>query len=260
VICRAEDYKIYHDLIETAHEKWKNAESVSLLMLAIGKYFLGFPYVSNTLETESGEKLVINLRGFDCFTFVENVVVLATLIKGGIHTFDEYAALLERSRYRNGILDGYSSRLHYFSDWLSDNEKKGIIKDVTREMGGRRVLKRIHYMTAHPDNYPALNNAMLCRKMIAVERNISERPFYYIPKAELKQFENTIEDGDIIAMTTSVEGLDVAHVGIAVFSEGGIHLIHASEVEKKVVISDTALYQYVFGRKTMTGIMVGRVR
>lgn len=132
---RAEDYKIYHDLIETAHGNWETAESVSLLMLTIGKYFLGFPYVSNTLETESGEKLVINLRGFDCFTFVENVVVLATLIKEGIYTFDAYAALLERSRYRNGILDGYSSRLHYFSDWLADNEKKGIIKDVSREMG-----------------------------------------------------------------------------------------------------------------------------
>lgn len=257
---RAEDYKIYHDLIETAHGNWETAESVSLLMLTIGKYFLGFPYVSNTLETESGEKLVINLRGFDCFTFVENVVVLATLIKEGIYTFDAYAALLERSRYRNGILDGYSSRLHYFSDWLADNEKKGIIKDVSREMGGKRVLKRINYMTAHPDNYPALNNSMHYRKMIAIERNISERPFYCIPKAELKQFENTIQDGDIIAMTASFEGLDVAHVGIAVFSGGGIHLIHASEVEKKVVISDTALYQYLSGRKTITGIMVGRVR
>jgi hypothetical protein len=260
VIYCDDDRKIYHDLIASVYGKRESAKSVSRLVLTMGKYFLGFPYAHNTLETEGRETLVINLREFDCFTFIENVVVLARLINEKKHTFEDFTAEMERCRYRNGIVDGYASRLHYFSDWLFDNEKKGIIKDVTSEMGGKCFLKKINYMTSHPDNYSVLNSKRICRKMQAVERNLSEKPFYYIPKAELKKIQNAIEEEDIIAMTTSVEGLDVVHVGIVVCLNGKIHLLHASEVEKKVVISDATLYQYLAGRKTMTGIMVGRVR
>jgi len=260
VICRIEDHKIYHNLMEFVHGKWIIEGSASSSMLIIGKYFLEFPYAHNTLETEGRETLVVNLREFDCFTLVENVVVLARLISEKKHSFEDFTAKLERCRYRNGIVNGYASRLHYFSEWLSDNEKKGIIMDVTREIGGTRFVKKINYMTAHPDNYSMLNNNRMCREILVVERNLSERPFYYIPKAELRPYENAIEDGDIIAMTTSVVGLDIVHVGIAACLERGIHLLHASEVDKKVVISDVTLHQYLYNRQAVTGIMIGRVR
>ena len=135
MIYRSADRIIYDYLIDSACRKWKRAQSISELMLNVGKYFLEFPYVSNTLEIESEETLVINLRGFDCFTFIENVVVLTRQIREGIFTFEDYAAELEKIRYRNGRVNGYSSRLHYFSDWLFDNERKGIVKDITRETG-----------------------------------------------------------------------------------------------------------------------------
>jgi len=254
-----EDKEIYKDLIASVQRKWGMAKSAGELMLNVGRYFLGFPYVSDTLETEGEETLVINLRGFDCFTLAENVVVLARLIKGGGCTFEDYAATLENIRYRNGMLNGYSSRLHYFSDWLLDNEQKGIVKDITDEMGGKQFLKEINFMTMHRGNYSGLNTDKSYREMVVVEKNMSRRSLYHIQKAELRQFENLIENGDLIAVTTSIEGLDVVHVGLAIRVRGRIHLLHASEVEKKVVISDDTLYRYLSKRKTMTGIIVGRV-
>ena len=259
MIYRSEDREIYDDLIASAQRKWGMAKSAGELMLNVGKYFLGFPYVSDTLETEGEETLIINLRRFDCFTFVENVVVLARMIKDGKLTFEDYAATLERIRYRDGMLNGYSSRLHYFSDWLLDNEQKGIVKDITGEIGGKPFFKEINFMTTHRGNYSDLNADKSYREMVVVEKNMSGRSLCHIQKTELRQFENSIENGDLIAATTSIEGLDVVHVGLAVRVRGRIHLLHASEVEKKVVISDDTLYRYLSKRKTMTGIMVGRV-
>ena len=260
VVCyESEDRMIYNAVLEYLRRNWKEDISVAGLMISIGKYFLGVPYVNNTLEMKGDEILVINLREFDCFTFVENVVVMAWVIRKRKCTFEDYVASLERIRYRDGILNEYPSRLHYFSDWLSDNEKKGIIKNVTCDMEGKSFLKKINYMTSHPDTYPVLNSTKAYREMRTAERNLSERPFHYIPKAQLTQIQNEIEDGDVIAVTTDVEGLDIVHVGIAVCLDRGIHLLHASEVEKEVVISDATLYQYLLSRKTMTGIMVGRV-
>jgi len=259
VIYRSEDREIYYDLIASAQRKWGMAKSTDELTLKVGNYFLGFPYASDTLETVGEETLVINLRGFDCFSLAENVVVLARQIEEGKFTFKDYAATLERIRYRNGMLNGYSSRLHYFSDWLLDNEQKGIVKDITSEMGGTPFLKEINFMTTHRWNYRGLNNDKSYREMMVVEKNMSGRSLYHIQKTELRQFENSIENGNLIAATTSIEGLDVVHVGLAVRVRGRIHLLHASEVEKKVVISDDTLYRYLSKRKTMTGIMVGRV-
>lgn len=259
MIYRSDDRKIYDDLIASAQRNWGMVRTVGELMLNVGEYFLEFPYVGNTLERKGEETLVINLREFDCFTFVENVVVLARQIKEGKSTFEDYIAALERIRYRNGILKGYSSRLHYFSDWLCDNEQKGIVKDITGEIGGKLFLKEIDFMTMHRGNYFGLNNDESYRDMRVVEKSLSWRSRYHIRKAELRKVENAIENGDLIAATTGIEGLDVVHVGFAIRLRGRIHLLHASEAKKKVVISDATLYQYLSKRKTMTGIMVGRV-
>ncbi|HVO67018.1 MAG TPA: N-acetylmuramoyl-L-alanine amidase-like domain-containing protein [Syntrophales bacterium] len=260
MIYRSDDQKTYNDLMASAQHNWGTVKKIGELMLNVGKYFLGLPYIANTLETGGEETLVINLREFDCFTFVENVVVLARQIREGKVTFEEYGAALEKIRYRKGALKGYPSRLHYFSDWLRDNKEKGIVKDVTAEIGGKPILKEINFMTTHRADYPGLDDDQAYRKMGAVEKSLSGRTMYHIPKAELKQSENAIiEDGDIIAAATSIEGLDVSHVGLAVSVRGRVHLLHASEAVKKVVISDDTLYLYLSKHKTMTGIMIGRV-
>ena len=74
------------------------------------------------------EKLIVNVSGFDCTTFVETVLALAKCAAAGKLSRSEFRKNLKLIRYRQGKIDGYSSRLHYFTDWLSDNEKKKILK------------------------------------------------------------------------------------------------------------------------------------
>jgi hypothetical protein len=260
VVYHSQEIETYNNLIETIRRKSSKTTPISDLMIIVGTYFLGFPYVGKTLEEHGVERLVINLQEFDCFTFVENTVVLARLIKKGKIAFNNYTAAIRRIRYRNGRISGYPSRLHYFSDWLLNNERKGIVRKITNENLGKPLNKKINFMTTHRDDYHGLHSERAFKKMAVFEKNLSEQPLYYIPKGEFKQYENLIENGDIIAVTTSIEGLDVMHVGLAVFLEREIHLLHASEIEKQVVISDMSLFEYLSERETMTGIMVGRVR
>ena len=258
MIFQPEDRSIHDDIIRSFHNQGERTRPMGELMLAVGNYFQGFPYMSHMLESEGRETLVINLREFDCFTFVENVVALAGLISKSKSVFRGYAAQLKKIRYRSGMLSGYSSRLHYFSDWLYDNEKKGIVIDVTRRSGGEAFRKYFNFMTRHRDDYPVLRKEKSYREMIALEKRLSGRRLHYIPKAALGKFEHVVENGDLIAVTTDIEGLDVIHVGLAVRLKSRLHLLHASEIEKRVVVSNLTLHQYLSRRMMRTGIMIGR--
>lgn len=229
------------------------------LILKIGRFFLGSPYASGTLDTKGSESLVVNLRGFDCFTFVENVVALSRLFGSHGRSFKAFRNVVKKIRYRRGRLQGYASRLHYFSDWIHDNERKGILRDVTAEIGGKPRRKAINFMTIHPELYPQLKKGENLRRMKAVERTISGRSLYYIPKKSVRAVEKRIEEGDIVAITTETRGLDVEHVGLAVRVNTRIHLLHASRNEGKVVLSKETLYRYLMQSRSRSGITVARI-
>ncbi|MBA4397446.1 MAG: DUF1460 domain-containing protein [Syntrophus sp. (in: bacteria)] len=228
-------------------------------ILAVGRYFLGAPYAAGTLEKDGPEALVVNLRQFDCFTFVENTVVLAYLFSSGPVSFARYREALTYIRYRSGRQDGYASRLHYFSDWLFDNQRKGIMKDISAGLGGQPFSKKINFMTGHPDQYPALNDRTVYRQMRAVERRMQRRVRYCIPKAALRKMEGRIAGGDLLAMTTRIDGLDVTHAGIAVHVGKQLHLLHASSLAGCVLVSTETLESYLAGNKTCSGVMVARM-
>jgi len=224
----------------------------------IGKFFLGYPYAVATLEKKSKEHLVVNLREHDCVTFIENVLALSWCIGSRDKSFKTFRRILQKIRYRGGLPGGYCSRLHYFSDWIYENEKRGILKDITAEIGGRPLRKALHYMTAHVHLYPPLKEPADFRRMRSVERRISRRLFFFIPKEVTKHIENRIHEGDLIALTTHREGLDIHHVGLASGVKNRIHLLHASQKEGKVVLSRKTLYGYLMGNCGCTGIMVAR--
>jgi hypothetical protein len=256
---QAQDRKIFKELTHFLEKKKTLGESPDQLMLEIGKFFLGAPYVAGTLETKEAEHLVVNLREYDCVTFVENAVALLWNIKSRQKSFEAFRRLLQKMRYRQGRLQGYPSRLHYFSDWIHDNQKKGIIRDVTAEIGGKPWRKSVTFMTTNPDLYPPLKNGASLQRMKSVERTISTRSLYSIPKKALRRLEDRIRDGDLIAITTTMEGLDVQHAGLAARVKNRIHLFHASSTEGKIVLSKTTLYRYLMQSRTRSGIMVARV-
>lgn len=226
-----------------------------------GLRFLGTPYTPAPLEGKGpGEPLVISLRAFDCFTFVESMTALALTIRTGERTLEAFADILERLRYRRGIRGNYASRLHYFTDWLGDNRRLGILCDVTRELGGRPLLKPVRYMTDHPGSYPPLADGLLKAEIRRAERNLSRRRRYYLGKAAIAKAESLIREGDVIGVTAAAKGLDVVHSGLAVRRKGRVHLLHASRRAGGVVITEETLHRYVTGRSDTTGIVVGRLR
>lgn len=253
------DQRIFRELIRFLDGRKSSTASPDQLVLEVGKFFLQRPHVVGTLETKGGERLVINLREFDCVTFVENVIALARCVKSRHKSFEGFRRLLRKIRYRNGRLKGYASRLHYFSDWLHDHQKMDIVRDVTADIGGRPFRKTINFMTTHLNLYPALKDVLNLQKMKSVERAVSRRPLHFIPKKVLRSLEEKIRDGDIVAITTNTGGLDVQHVGFAARVNSRVHLLHASSKDGKVVFSEQTLYRYLIQSRTRSGIMVARV-
>ncbi len=228
-------------------------------MVAVGKSFLGTPYVAKTLEIGKTESLVVNLHGLDCTTFVENVLAFSLLLKNGQSSFDDFTQALETIRYKDGELDGYASRLHYFSEWIANNESKGLLKDITNEIGGKEITKPINFMSTHRDLYPFLSDDANFEKIKASENYLNEQVICVLAQEDILANEHLIKSGDIIALTTSIKGLDITHTGIATREKDGrIHLLHASTVGK-VVVSKLPLVNYLKKIKSNTGIMVARV-
>jgi N-acetylmuramoyl-L-alanine amidase-like len=258
-MANAQDRTAFDELIRHFDREKPSQEYPEQLILEMGKFFLGTPYVAGSLETKAAEHLIVNLREFDCVTFAENVVALVRLVRSRQKSFEAFRKLLQKIRYRQGRLQGYSSRLHYFSDWIHDNQKKGILRDVTAEIGGRPFKKTLTFMTTHADLYPPLKEAINLRRMKSLERRISKRSLFFIPKRALRHSEHKVRNGDLVAITTTREGLDVQHVGFAVRVRDRIHLLHASGVEGKVILSKDTLYRYLMQSKTRSGIMVARL-
>jgi len=232
--------------------------TVSQLVSETGMQFLETPYVAHTLEMVP-EQLVINLGELDCTTFAETCLALARTIHSGEETDTRFAAELKQIRYRQGILDGYPSRLHYFCDWIYDNARKGLVRDLTEELGGIRLDKEINFMSTHPESYSQLEkDSTLVEGIRRQEAAISARDLYYIPEEQVKEAEPGLQEGDIAGITTSIEGIAIMHVVILVRRDGRIHMLHASSSAGRVVVSDQPLSDYLRNSELATGIMVAR--
>lgn len=226
----------------------------------VGKSFLGIPYEAGTLDVNtSREELVIKVTGLDCVTFVENTLAMSRLIKKGDTSFNAFKSELTLIRYREGLIDKYPSRLHYFSDWIYDNQQKGIVEDVTKEIGGKKYNKKIDFMTAHVSSYKQLNNnSEYVNAMQSIEDEINGRQIYYIPKNSIDSYYDALKTGDIIATTTEINGLDVTHTGFIYKDASGTYFLHASIVKKQIIISDVELKEYLSGNKKQSGVIVAR--
>lgn len=259
VIYNKSDSLIYEDYIKTFSKDEK--KPFSELIISTAKYFLEKPYVASTLEVSDNETLVVNLRELDCTTFVENCIALSGIIKFGRSSLDDYSALLTYIRYRGGEIDGYTSRLHYTSDWAYENEEKGILKNISGEIGGQTILKTINFMSTHPQSYKHLkDNKENIAKIKEIEDSINSRKAYIIvPISAIPASSKDIQNGDIVAFATSTNGLDYSHVGIAYWENEQLHFIHASSKMKKVVIEQKTLFEYCNDSKSCTGISIFRI-
>lgn len=252
------DRTIFHETMAWARAERLDTLPLGEIIVRVGQRFVDTPYVPGTLDVEGEERLVVNLRGLDCVTYVENVLAISRLIQRGQDDFDAFLAELARIRYRGGEIAGYPSRLHYFSDWIVDNQEMGLVRDVTRELGGERDAEPIAFMSNNLKAYRQLADPANLAEIRRIEDRISDRPRYVIPESRIAQVESGIRNGDIIAATSTLPGLDVAHTGIAVWIDGRLHLMHAPLVGKSVEISELPLAERILGIRAQDGIMVAR--
>lgn len=227
----------------------------------IARQLLGSPYVAATLEGDT-EVLRINMSEFDCTTLVETVIALSLTAAVDTASYNEFAHNLRNIRYRDGVVDGYASRLHYVSDWIADNTRRGNFVEVTAQCPlAKRDIKSINYISSHSRNYTALlNNDSLVNCIKEVEAKYNNYRYQYIPAASLNSeaLAKWFKNGDIVLFTTSAKGLDVSHMGIIVVERNRVRLLHASSNSRTVMLDNQPLYNYVMSNRSINGIRIVR--
>ncbi|MDE5728005.1 MAG: DUF1460 domain-containing protein [Duncaniella sp.] len=226
----------------------------------IAETFTGTPYKSGTLEG-SPEMLTVNLDSLDCTTFVETVVAIVLTAEDNRTAWQDYLFTLEQLRYRQGKIDGYSSRLHYASDWIVDNIHRGNLREITDRLPGAAYqVKTLDYMTAHRDAYPALADSVQYEKVKNFEIGYRSHRYPYIRSSALqgKWGRDNLSTGDIILFTTKTNGLDVSHMGIIIMQKDGPHLLHASSREGRVVLDPRPLSEYMAKNRGLSGARILR--
>jgi Protein of unknown function (DUF1460) len=246
--------QIFKEKLKIAYTKTTFNERVQAVALS----FLGTPYIGGTLDINDKEQLVVNLVGLDCWTYVECSVAIALVAEANRGDFDFYKEKLQSLRYYNSKVDGYGSRVHYFSAWMLQQEQNQILKVITDEIGGIPYTKMTNYITAHPNSYPKLQTEIDISNLKNAEKTLHEHKWTYIPKAKIAKMEKQIQVGDVVALTSSEPDLDITHQGFAVKKNGRIHLMHASSDHHKVEISARPLAEYALRNKGQSGIMVAR--
>ena len=244
----------------------RSLPSATNFPLHFARLFIGRPYVAHTLEVADPERLVVNTRQLDCTTLVENVTALTLCVYRKRFTYSDFKKHLREIRYRGGKLNGYTSRLHYFTDWIDDNSRRGIVSEVSQTTAPFNAVQtvKVNYMSQHPQSYKALKaHPEMVSVIAAQEAALTGRTYRYIPKndvADNKAMRAAVHDGDIIAITCSKPGLDIAHLGFAVWRSDGLHLLNASQLHKQVVEEPMTLRQYLKKHPSHTGIRVVKIK
>jgi hypothetical protein len=227
----------------------------------------GSPYVPNTLDAylksggvRSPEPLTLSLTHFDCVTLVEACLAVARVARAqGAPTWERFGREVERMRYRGGERGSYTTRLHYFSEWISDGERRGLVKDLGAELGGAEDSRPLRFMTEHRASYPALAGEAVFREIGVIERRLDAHPRRVIPTKRIPQVVDRLETGDVLGFGTEIPGLDVTHAAFAHRGKDGIlRVLHAPLSGGEVEVTRRTLPEYVAAIRRSTGILVGR--
>ena len=232
-------------------------------MMWFGRKFAGVPYVGGTLDKTREEVLVVNTRQLDCTTYVELVTALTMCAKNQETSFASFCNHLKHVRYIGGNVE-YVKRQHYFTVWLNDNVKEGIVRDIQANPPFSAIQTiQVNWMSTHPASYKMLAaHPQWLSGIKALENSINGKKYRYIPKGEIKNnalFRKTIHDGDILLIITKKKGLDTTHIGIASWHQDGLHLLNASSIHKKVIDEPMTLYTYMQKHPSQIGIRACRV-
>jgi len=254
----------FEELVQRAQvQSWRSLP-LGNRIIAVAISLIGTPYVNYTLEIDDHtESPSVNLNGVDCWTFFEIALGFARMleVKTDHYTPQDLLTEIELDRYRGGRCDGrYTSRLHFLEDWIYDNERRGLVKNLTRTLGGVPMRGRyLDEMTRFWQSSRYLrNNPDLVPEMRQIENRVSSRTVYHVPKSEVPAIESKIQNGDVICISGKGPEGFTEHVGLAYRDRQGLlHFMHASKDARRVVI-DIPLHSYLYRYRKFAGIMVVR--
>lgn len=254
----------YHALVQKgARENWKSLP-IGDRTVRVALELVGTPYKNFTLELhERIETPSANFAGMDCWTFFEIALATARVLKTSDNpSRQDFLRAIELDRYRGGRCDGtFASRLHHLEDWSQDNQRRGLVKDITPSLPGAQKLRRnMNYMGGSGSRHfrQLRANPALIPKLAKVERTLSERGISYVPKRSVPAVERLLRNGDIVSIVTTWHGSYTSHVGLAYRDGRGVlRFLHASRNEKRVLV-DSRLSDYLNRYGLHAGIMVAR--
>jgi hypothetical protein len=235
--------------------------------IKVGELAIGTPYVPNTLEAyikaggdPKNEPIIVSLTRFDCVTLVESCIAVARASDDATRpTWDRFSREVERMRYRHGKRKGYSTRLHYFSEWISDGESRGLVHDLGRELGGIVDPRPLRFMTEHRSSYPALADDSVFAEIGEMERRLDSNKRYYIPTDRIESISSKIQTGDVLAFATAIPGIDVTHAAFAYRGNDNVlRVLHAPLSGGAVEITRSTVPEYVARIRKSTGILIAR--
>lgn len=236
--------------------------------IKVGELAIGTPYEPNTLEAyikaggdpKQREPLTVSLTRFDCVTLVESCLAVARATDDVKKpSWERFSHEVERMRYRGGKRQGYTSRLHYFSEWITDGEKRGLVKNLGKELGGVNDTRPLRFMTEHRSSYPALADNKVFEKIGEMERSLDDNPRWMIPTDKIADVLDRIQTGDVVAFATAIPGIDVTHAAFAYRGNDGVlRVLHAPLSGGAVEITRTTLPEYVARIRRSTGILIAR--
>ncbi len=104
----------------------------------ISRRFLSLPYELDPLgEGEGGDvdrDPLFRFDALDCMTFVEEVLAAAHA-----RSADDFLTTLSAIRYRNEF-ENFGTRNHFVeADWIPNNLRRGLIRDITSLVGGNSI-------------------------------------------------------------------------------------------------------------------------
>jgi hypothetical protein len=245
----------------------KRDASMGLAAGRVGELAVGTPYKANTLDAyikaggdPAAEPLEVSLTMFDCVTLVESCLALARLAATeGEPTWEGFGKEIERMRYRGGVRTDYASRLHYFSEWISDGATRGLVRDLGAELGGETDRRPLRFMSAHGNRYAAVSHYAEWEKVRAMERSLDGSTRLVVLKEHIPEVQDRIETGDVLGFATSISELDVTHAAFAYRTgDGVLRVLHAPLSGGVVEITRTTLPEYVANIGMSTGILVAR--
>jgi hypothetical protein len=251
----------YQRLMQLLGDRQLSKSSLSELLQAVANQFIGTSYHEGLLDQGETEKLFVSFTEFDCVLFVETVLAFSRNLLAVNPSYENFVQNIQEVRYADGRLDGYCSRLHYFSEWIRDNQKRGIVSDRTEALGGITLNKTLNFMSSHWQKYPRLKNSEANYQCILamekrMELEMRSQPLRYIPSHKIHSIYPSLKSGDIIAVVTDIKGLDTTHTGLVYLTPKNTSFIHASPSGKVKISPD--LQRYVEHVDHAIGIMVAR--